>query len=196
MAYTKDDYIKDLYIAEHSSDASERGDAEYRAKLYERGRTNVIEKGYKEYADQIPISDYEIAVWGCLAVLNAADKLISDSGDRHAFITFLMERYNGFEDYDENERSLIRQIHNEAANAYHTEKAMYSGSQDTFLALKKDRDHFEEKLVPLMKKYKEDYYDKHASGRNTDGDSGGGGCAVALIVVVLLIIVLVRGCVG
>ena len=197
MAYTRDDYIKDLYIAEHSSDSSERSNAKFRAELFERGRVNVIEKGFKEFEDQMPISDYEMAIWSCIAVSDAANELFSDTTDRIHFVSFLRDRYNGLEDYDENERPLIRQIRNRAADAYHLEKIMYSpSSQGHFSEMKKSRDDYVNSLIPLMRKYKEEYYDKKASGKSSGEDDGGAGCAVALIAVILLLIVLIRGCVG
>ncbi|OUO62069.1 hypothetical protein B5F74_02330 [Collinsella sp. An271] len=192
MSYTRDDYVKDLYIAEHSNDFSEREDAKHRAQLYDRGRIDVIKKGYPEFADSVQVSDYEMQIWSCLTLSRAVDRLFDDGGERDRFISFLMYRYAGFDDFDESERPLIRQIREIAANSYHMEKILYTLPPDKFKTEKEGLDEDQDRLVPLLQEYRERYYTQAHSKGESDG-SALGGCAL-LVIVALIIFIALKSC--
>lgn len=80
MAYTRDDYVRDLYIKDHGVSGSENSQAEQRIFFYENRRLREIEKAWPEYASKSSISDdtwNDIEVRYCFAnACKASDEVL------------------------------------------------------------------------------------------------------------------------
>lgn len=183
MAYTRNDYMNDLYISEHAHGV-EKTNARFRANMYERGRAGQL-KGYalEKEDDQDP-EFYDVSFTRVCGKVCAANELEN-------FKTRIRDRYGNYE-IPEGEQQLLHQISQELRQilAFRKSRNNYQAGSPQWDKLQDAISVYEEKLETLLSDYHSTYYKPQREAENKGDDT----CFRLLAVVLVVLCLLPVGC--
>ena len=165
MAYTRNDYMNDLYISEHAH-GIEKTNARFRADMYERGRAGQLEGYALEKEDDQDPEFYDVSFTRACGKVCTANELenfktrIRDRHDNYGILAFRKSRNN-----------------------YQAGSPQWDKLQDAINV-------YEEKLETLLSDYHSTYYKPQRETENRGDDT----CFRLLAVVLVVLCLLPVGC--
>lgn len=179
MAYTRNDYMNDLYISEHAHGV-EKTNARFRADMYEHGRAGQL-KGYTlEKEDDLDPEFYDVS-------FTRACEKVCTANELDNFKTRIRDRRGNYE-IPEDEQWLLRQIGQELRQilAFRESRHKYQAGSPQWDKLQDAISECEEKLEALLSDYRSTYYKPQREAGNKEDGAFFRLLAVVLVVLCLL----------